>query len=71
MIIRPNPKTDHASEELKGKRRGLVLGKCRDNRAPSGGRFGRSFIENLQRKMRQLGLGVEVDQMVGDERDGL
>lgn len=71
MVVGSNPSTEHSTKELEGKRGKLILGKGGDHGAPSGGRLTWGLVENLAGKEGQLGLGVEVYEVMGNEGDGL
>jgi hypothetical protein len=64
MVVGPNRSTEHSPKEVEGKQRKFILGKGRDNGAPSGGRLPWGVVENLAGKEGQLGLGIEVDEVV-------
>ncbi|PKI42857.1 hypothetical protein CRG98_036655 [Punica granatum] len=67
VIIRPNILTEHPTEVLNREPRELILGECRDNRTPSGGRSPGSFIERPDGAEGELRLGVEIDEVMGYE----
>lgn len=56
-------------EEVEGLPWKLVLGEAGDDGAPSRGALLMGFFESSERMEWEVGFGVEVDEIVGDERD--
>lgn len=71
MIVGPNVINKHCTEKLDCKGREFILSERGDNRAPSSGAFMWSFEEDLTGEERELGFGIEVDEVMRYERDGL
>ncbi|KAK9165940.1 hypothetical protein Scep_001131 [Stephania cephalantha] len=71
VIVGPEPVFEHSTEEVKGEEGEVVMGKCGDDGAPRSGGVVRGFVEDLAGKVGFLKFGVEVDEVVGEERDGL
>ncbi len=64
MIVRSSPGSEHSTKVMESKQRKLILGKGGDNGAPSSGGLMRRIVENLAGKEGELGLGIEVDEVM-------
>lgn len=70
VIIREESNAEHLAEEVEGEMGEVVLGEGGDEGAPGGGGAVRGGVEDLEGGVGELGFGVEVDEVVGEERDG-
>lgn len=68
-IIRAEVPGHHFPEEVEGLPWKLVLGEAGDDGAPSRGALLLGFVESSERIEWELGFGIEVDEIVSDERD--
>lgn len=71
MIIREDSLCEHETEVAEGMRREVILCKRGDERAPSSGGLVWGLVEYLEGVEGEVAFGVEIDEVVRDEWEGL
>lgn len=70
VIVGEEAVAEHAAEEAESREGEVVLGEGGDDGAPCGGGFVGKRIEEFERRVREVGFGVEVDQVVAHQWNG-